>query len=168
MLWIDCRKMTKFDDILNLRAVGGSHLFKSLDDDGLSRLLQGATSVSYRPGQFVVREGDPGEALYLIREGQVRVTTSRQGREVELAILGGGACIGEVALLTGQPRTATVVTLENCTMLCFHKNQIDDILQSYPKVRRLLESVIMGRAKSTIEKVTQASKPVSSKSDPKC
>ena len=165
MLWIDCTKMTKFDDVLNLRAVGGSHLFKSLDDEGLSRLLQGANSVSYRSGQFVVREGDPGEALYLIREGQVRVTTTREGHEVELAILGPGACIGEVALLTGQPRTATVVTLESCTMLCFHKNQIEEILQAYPKVRKLLESVVMGRAKSTIERVTQSSKPASSKPD---
>jgi len=158
--------MTKFDDVLNLRAVGGSHLFKSLDDEGLTRLLQGATSVSYRSGQFVVREGDPGEALYLIREGQVRVTTTRDGEEVELAILGPGACIGEVALLTGQLRTATVVTLEECTMLCFHKNHIEEILQGYPKVRKLLETVIMGRAKSTIERVTGATNPVSSK-DPK-
>ncbi len=164
MLWVDCTKMTKFDDVLNLRAVGGSHLFKSLGDEGLSRLLQSATSVSYRQGQFVVREGDPGEALYLIREGQVRVTTNKEDEDVELAILGPGACIGEVALLTGQPRTATVVTLEACTMLCFHKNQIDEILEGYPKVKKLLQSVIMGRAKSTIEKVTQASKPVDPKS----
>lgn len=159
--------MTKFDDVTNLRAVGGSHLFKSLDDDGLTRLLKGATSVAYRSGQLVVREGDPGEALYLIREGQVRVTTTPDEQEIELAILGPGACFGEVALLTGRPRTATVVTTQSCTMLCFHKAQIDEILQAYPRVRKLLQSVIVGRARSTIDKITGSSSPMGSKPESK-
>jgi len=138
-----------------LAAVTGSHLFKSLDEEGRARLLEGASLVSFGQGQVVVREGDPGEALYLIKAGKVDVNTTRDGQQLQLATLGPGACFGEVALLSGRPRTATVVASEQCTMLCFHQKQIDEILIAYPKVRKLLESIVLGRAKDTIEKITR-------------
>ena len=138
-----------------LEAITGSHLFKSLDDEGRRRLMDGATKVTFEAEQVVVREGDPGEALYLIRGGQVRVFTTRDGETIPLAILGPGACFGEVALLSGRPRTATVMASEPCTMLCFPKQLIEDILAGYPKVRKLLETVVLGRAKDTIEKITR-------------
>ncbi len=138
-----------------LETISGSHLFKSLDQEGRARLFAGATTVTFELGQVVVREGDPGEALYLIRKGQVEVSTIREGKRIELARLGPGACFGEVALLSGRPRTATVVALEPCTMLCFPKQQIEEILDAYPKVRKLLESIVLGRARDTIEKITR-------------
>jgi CRP-like cAMP-binding protein len=138
-----------------LEVITGSHLFKSLDEEGRARLMKGATSVTFDTGQVVVREGDPGEALYLIRQGVVDVHTMREGQRFHLATLGPGACFGEVALLSGRPRTATVVAKEPCTLLCFYRSQIDEILVAYPKVRKLLESVVMGRAKDTIEKITR-------------
>jgi CRP-like cAMP-binding protein len=138
-----------------LETISGSHLFKSLDEEGRKRLFDGATAVVFELNQVVVREGDPGEALYLIRKGQVEVSTIREGKQIPLARLGPGACFGEVALLSGRPRTATVVALEPCTMLCFPKQQIEEILDAYPRVRKLLESVVLGRARDTIEKITR-------------
>jgi CRP/FNR family transcriptional regulator, cyclic AMP receptor protein len=143
-----------------LQAITGSHLFKSLDDDGRTRLLDGASRVTFDAGQVVVREGDPGEALYLIRRGQVRVSTTCEGETVPLAILGPGACFGEVALLSGRPRTANVIATEPCTMLCFPRQLIEDILTAYPKVRKLLETVVLGRARDTIEKITRPVMPI--------
>lgn len=155
--------MTKIDDALSLRAVGGSHLFKSLDEEGLALLLKQATNTSYSEGQVVVREGDPGEAMYLLQEGQVRVYTCKGDNQIELAVLGAGACVGEVALLTGTPRTATVEAIEPCKVLCFHKSQIDEILRAYPKVRKLLNAVILGRARDTMDKITAPTAPVAGK-----
>jgi CRP-like cAMP-binding protein len=143
------------DENSGLETVTGSHLFKTLDQEGRARLMRGATTVTYGAGQVVVREGDPGEALYLIRSGQVRVYTMQNGVEVPLATLGAGACFGEVALLSGRPRTATVETEEPCTMLCFPRPHIEEILNAYPKVRKLLETVVIGRARDTIEKITR-------------
>lgn len=151
------------NDNSGLEAISGSHLFKSLDAEGRTRLLAGASKVSFEAGQVVVREGDPGEALYLIRGGQVRVFTTVEGDTVPLAILGPGACFGEVALLSGRPRTATVVATEPCTMLCFPKRLIEDILTEYPKVRKLLETVVLGRARDTIEKITKPVAPLKTK-----
>ena len=138
-----------------LETITGSHLFKSLDEEGRQRLLREATAVSYDQGQIIVREGDPGEALYLIRQGQVEVFTTRDGENIQLATLGPGACFGEVALLSGRSRTATVITAEPCTLLCFYRNRIEDILIAYPKVRKLLESMVLGRARDTIEKINR-------------
>jgi branched-chain amino acid transport system substrate-binding protein len=138
-----------------LATISGSHLFKSLDAEGRQRLFDGATRVAFEAGQIVVREGDPGEALYLIRAGQVEVSTVREGTRLTLARLGPGACFGEVALLSGRARTATVIALEACSMLCFPKRQIDEILDAYPRVRKLLESIVLGRARDTIEKISR-------------
>ena len=138
-----------------LAAISDSHLFKSLDDEGRHRLLETSTGVAFEAGQVIVREGDPGEALYIIKEGTVEVKTSSQDQEVSLARLSRGACLGEVALLSGRPRTATVVAEEHCTLLCLHRQSIEDVLNTYPKVRKLLESVVKGRARDTIEKITR-------------
>ncbi len=138
-----------------LIGVTGSHLFKSLDDEGRARLLRGSTSVTFGAGQVIVREGDPGEALYLIQTGKVHVSTSRSGKKIHLATLGPGACFGEVALLSGHPRTATVMTTEPSAMLCFSKQEIEEVLSAYPKIRKLLETIVLGRAKDTIEKITK-------------
>jgi len=147
--------MKVHDQTINLRALEGFHLFKFMDDAGRERLLEAATFVSYAPHQIIMREGDPGEALYMIQQGDVRVYTVRDGEEIELAMLGAGACFGEVALLTAEPRTATVMTRTECTLICFPKNQIAEILDAYPKVKKLLLSVIRGRAQGTIDKLNQ-------------
>lgn len=138
-----------------------SHLFKSLDERGRALLLDGARILRFEPESVIVREGDPGDALYVVKAGRVRVQTLREGRCVCLAYLEAGGCFGEVALLSGRPRTATVVAEERATLLCFPRQQIEDVLSLYPKVRRLLEALVLGRAKDTIEKLerVKAEKP---------
>ena len=138
-----------------LAAIADSHLFKSLDDEGRQRLLDTATTVNFEDGQVIVREGDPGEALYIIKHGSVSVTTTRQEEQLPLARLGRGACFGEVALLSGRPRTATVTAAESSSLLCFNRQDIENLLTLYPKVRRLLETIVQGRAQATIEKITR-------------
>jgi CRP-like cAMP-binding protein len=131
--------------------IADSHLFKSLDAAGREQLMANATAVQFAAEEVIVREGDPGEVMYLIQDGGVRVSTAREGRPVQLARLGRGACIGEVALLSGRARTATVIADRACTLLAFPKPAIDDVLQAYPKVRMLLERIVSGRARNTIE-----------------
>ncbi|MFH1131801.1 MAG: cyclic nucleotide-binding domain-containing protein [Pseudomonadota bacterium] len=139
-----------------LAQISNSHLFKSLEEAGREKLLQGSKSASFEKGQVVVREGDPGGILYLVKSGTVGVHTTRKGASVHLATLGRGACFGEVALLSNRPRTATVIANEDCTLLCFDKNLIEEVLDAYPKVRKLLETVLLGRAQDTIEKLSRS------------
>ena len=140
---------------ISFKLTGHSPLFSSLDKDVLNRLINEAPLISFDKKKLVIREGDPGEAMYIIKSGMARVYTSRDDQEVELAVLGPGACIGEVATLTGSPRTATVMTMEPCEMFQFSKRQIDAVLEEYPKVKTRLESLVLGRARDTIEKITR-------------
>lgn len=134
--------------------VQSSHLFKSLDDEGRRELIESGYVVSYEPGQVLVKQGDVGSAMYLVMQGKIAVETERgAGNSIVLAELGRGACIGEVALLTGSPRTATVKAVDAVKAVAFEKHRVQRVIDTYPKVRALLEAMIEGRARDTVEKL---------------
>lgn len=134
--------------------VAKSHLFKSLDEQARKELLESAFVMQYDPGETILREGEPGDSMFLVMDGAVRVhTKAAHGSEIPLADLGRGACIGEVSVLTGSPRTATVdaVTAVTCAVLARHR--VQRILDAHPKVRGLLEALVEGRARQTLERI---------------
>lgn len=133
--------------------VGGSHLFKSLDDAGRRHLIESAFVMMYEPDDVILREGDPGDTMFLVMEGTVRVETHGAASNVHLAELGRGACVGEVAVITGSPRTATVTAVSAVTVAMLARHRVQRILDGAPKVRALLEALIEGRAKDTVEKI---------------
>ncbi len=134
--------------------IQGSHLFKSLDEEGRRKALEGGTFRSFPTGHVILREGETGEEFYLVKSGTVRVTTQQGASAVHLANLQRGGFFGEVAVLSGQPRTATVTSLEPVECVVFDKALIDRLLTEYPKVRALLEATILGRARNTIERLS--------------
>lgn len=136
-----------------LSAIEDSHLFNSLDDDGRQKLLNAASVAHFAAGKIIVREGEPGRALFLVKEGTVRITMLLDGEVIELTKLGRGGCFGEVAVLSGRPRTATVVAQDDCTLLRFSREAVEEVLAEYPKVRKRLESLVQGRARDTIGKI---------------
>ena len=133
--------------------VAKSHLFKSLDEGARKELLEAAFVMQYDPSELILREGDPGDAMFLVMEGTVRIHTHSPQGEIQLAELGRGACIGEVSVLTGSPRTATVdaVTAVTCAVLARHR--VHRILDAHPRVRVLLEALVEGRARQTLERI---------------
>lgn len=133
--------------------VASSHLFKSLDAAGRERLIESGYVLLFDPGDVLIREGDEGAAMYLVMNGKVRVETSGARGAVPLADLGRGACLGEVSLLTGSPRTATVTAVTSAQVVAFEKHRIQRIIDDHPRVRQLLEAMIEGRARDTVEKL---------------
>lgn len=133
--------------------VEASQLFKSLDDEGRRRLIESGYVLRYEPGDVIIREGDEGSAMYLVMQGTVRVETSGARGSVRLAELGRGACLGEVSVLTGGARTATVTAVDAVHVVAFESHRIQRIIDDYPRVRRLLEGLIEGRARDTVEKI---------------
>jgi CRP-like cAMP-binding protein len=130
-----------------------SLLFKSLDDEGRGRVMEEGRLRKFERGAVIFREGEPGDAFYLIKNGSVRVTTAMSGDPVELATLTRGSVLGEVAVLHGKPRTATAEAVSDVSALWFSKALIDEIIGTNPRFRALLEAVILGRARDTIEKI---------------
>ena len=136
--------------------IESSHLFKSLDEEGRDQVFASGELETFEAGTVILFEGEQGDSFYLLKKGAVWVSTRRGGKDVRLATLSRGAFFGVVAVLSGQPRTATVTAAEPVEAVRFDKEKIDQILAQYPKVRRLLEAVILGRARDTIEKLTRS------------
>ena len=130
-----------------------THLFKSLDESGRKQMAELAEVVRRDSGAVLMEEGSDGDCFYLLLKGQVTVSAQKNGDSVELAKLGPGAVVGEVALLTGEPRTATVTTEEPAVLVRFIEPGINDLLDHYPKVKELLVRVLVHRAKDTVEKL---------------
>lgn len=133
--------------------VASSHLFKSLDQEGRERLIGSGYVLRFEAGDEIIRQGDVGSAMYLVMHGKVRVETAGVRGAVQLAELGHGACIGEVSVLTGSERTATVVAIEPVQVVAFESHRIQRVIDDYPRVRKLLEAMIEGRARDAVEKI---------------
>ncbi len=129
-----------------------SHLFKGLEQKDLETLYAVGRLIGFKAGEAIVREGEPGNSMFLIMTGAVKVVTSSGKAPVELARLKRGAFFGEVSLLTGRPRTATVIALDDVELITFGKQDMEPILRKYPRVRKLIQVVVEGRVRTTIEK----------------
>ena len=93
--------------------LGGVSLFQNLDGDALKRLASRVHQVAFREGH-VLKENEPTDGLYIIRSGTVKVSkpAAREQAAVELAILRRGNFFGEIGLIDGLPRSASVTALE--------------------------------------------------------
>ena len=86
-------------------------------------------------GSVILMEGDPGDALYLIADGQVKVILiGEDGREVILSVLGEGSFFGDMSLLDDEPRSAHVVAMADATLLQLRRDDFQARLRSSPDV----------------------------------
>ncbi len=112
-----------------LEALSKIHLFEGIAPSGLKRIAEIATEEIHRVGQYVFREGDSGEALYLILEGKVRISREVSGMgEEALAVLGPGEAFGEMALVDDAPRSADAKVHERCRLLAISKDALESLL----------------------------------------
>jgi cAMP-dependent protein kinase regulator len=112
----------------------------------------------YSPGEVIVREGDKGKSVYIIASGSVQVyTTMLAGDKVVLAKLMPSEFFGEIAFLTGKPRTATIETIEDTTILEMTEDKLAELIQKQPRVRDVLQKYSEMRLKGTIETVISKS-----------
>ena len=89
-----------------------SPLFRGLQPQALERIAELAVQRGYRSGEIIFSQGDPGDALYGVVTGKVRISAgAADGREIFLNILEAGDTFGEIALLDGGIRTASAVTM---------------------------------------------------------
>lgn len=131
-----------------------SPLFSVLSDVERADLLNDFKLKSYNDGDVVIREGDSGDALFLIKQGKATVTTEEGGKkELVLAGLKEGDFFGEVSLITGKPRTATVLADGPLELMELTKKAMMKYLEKYPQIEDLLKSYIKARAYGTISRI---------------
>lgn len=120
-------------------------LFTALSSEELYPVGEIATAVSHAEGDVVVREGDPGDALYVVESGTFSVV--RDGKPVG-RIEGRGAVFGEMALLDGAPRAANVVASSNARVLRIPRAEFEALLDESPEIARGVIKTLLGHLRA--------------------
>ncbi len=137
--------MRRYRQRMTATALRAVPLFAHLDAQALDELETQATLLGVPAGEVIVREGEPGQALYVMVEGMARVQQREAGQLRSLALLGKGDYFGEWSLLTGAPRGATVLALTSVLVLSIEVEPFLDFVQRYPQVRERLDQVAHNR-----------------------
>ena len=121
-------------------------------------LLEGARRLELEPGKILFARGDVGDGCYWLEEGRVKVTSaSQRGQQRILALLGPGAIIGEIAMIDGLPRTATVEALERCRLLFVSRTSFQQWLMGSPDLQTYLVKTLVARLRQADEESAAAS-----------
>jgi len=128
-------------------------LFSWVPRDELVSLLTAVEPVRVAAGNSVVEEGRPGDSLYLVVSGTLAVTTQtpEDVGTVEVGRLGPGDFFGEVSLLTGVPRTATVTAVTEAELLRLGRETVEDLRRRHPEIEASLREFHRRRAERTVE-----------------
>jgi hypothetical protein len=125
-----------------------SPLFRSFSVDEMVAVIQGLKLLTFERGQTILREGQPGGSLYTLTSGRVRAFRKdpTTGKQNQLGDLKEGAFFGEMSILTGQPRMASVVALTRCELLELDRPTLDGITKTHPHVWDVLREFAEKRA----------------------
>ena len=149
---------------LRMQTLQQVDLFEELPEPELLELARRAESSWYGPGEDVIREGDAGDTLYVVKEGEVSVLVgSGTGREREVVRLGPGQFFGEMSLMTGAERSATVRALVTTHLVPVRKADFASFLEARPELAEHI-SELLARRQQELE--SQADGPSSGASIP--
>lgn len=117
-----------------IELLGRVGILAPLDDHARLSVSDGLHHVVYGAGEVIIKAGDPGDSLFVIRGGEVSVKIAADGLEKEVATLGEGEFFGEMSLLTGEPRRATVVAKNDAECYVIDRASFQRILQENSKL----------------------------------
>ncbi len=110
-------------------------IFEELEERDFARISACGVRKTYRKGEVILMEEESGSALFVIVSGEVKVVRiGEDGREVILSILGASDIFGEMALLDGEARSASVVALDDAELFVLHRKDFLGLLHEYPSI----------------------------------
>lgn len=129
-------------------------LFEPLSDDQIRQLAHGASLQRYTSGEVLVRQGDAGDSLFVIKSGQVKVIVqSDAGQSTTVATHGSGNFFGEMSLLTGEPRSASVIAQADTEVVVVDKADVLLLLMADNSIAEALSNVIESRVRGMAEQI---------------
>jgi cAMP-dependent protein kinase regulator len=132
-------------------------LFHHFSAEEFRQVVSRLSLKHYEEGSVIVAEGDPGDSMFVVVNGEVSVnTTNAKGRRITLATLGEGEFFGEISLLTGRPRTATIITNTDSDLLELTRKDYENIVADHPNVADVLKEWHHQRAYKTVEAIIQS------------
>jgi small-conductance mechanosensitive channel len=120
-------------------------LFADMEIDQVQALARSARHLRYGKGETIISQGDPGGSMYVLASGVAQVSVERDGRVSDLSELVSGECFGEISLLTGNPRTASVSAKTDCDIIEIDKPAMRDLLKQYPRLADHLSETLSAR-----------------------
>ncbi|HFE64666.1 MAG TPA: cyclic nucleotide-binding domain-containing protein [Caldithrix sp.] len=133
--------------------------FRTLGRGGIDFIVERLKFKTFDADETICKIGDPGDKMYIIISGKVNVVvkTDESKEETIIATLGSGDYFGEMALLTGEPRSATVVTTEPAEMFILNKADFDLIVERYPSITLSMGKIMSQRLAETLKKAAKKS-----------
>jgi cAMP-dependent protein kinase regulator len=130
----------------------GTPLFRGMSQAEIAAVIRGLNLLSFSPGAILVTEGEPGDSLFILTTGLCRAyVRNADSKNVEVRQLKEGDFFGEISVLSGRARTATITAATPCELLELDRASLDSILETHPNVRNVLEEFFMKRADSSLE-----------------
>lgn len=133
-------------------------LFSELSTPELEHVAQVAIPRDFPGDTRVFHEGDPGDACYIVRSGSCRVTREHpDGRAITLATLGSGSIFGELAMLDGEARSASVETTEDTELLALPATDMRALIREHPDMAEKLVVALTRRLREANERISRQS-----------
>src|SRR5213078_4676062 len=124
-------------------------LFESLSEEQLDHVVQEARLKLFGRGEPVIEEGAEGDSMFVMLRGAANVFVSKNGSRIRVATLGEGDCFGEMSLLTGEPRSATVRADGDCYVMEIGKPVMAELLRDAPSYLQKLSELLAQRKMET-------------------
>lgn len=134
-------------------------LFACLSDGQINDLLSGSDIHHFGRGEPIIEEGTDGESMFILIRGSAHVSVNKEGTQIRVSMLRPGDCFGEMSLLTGEKRTATVRAEKDCEVVEISKPTMGDILRAAPACLDQLSALLAQRKIETEGIVKEAAVP---------
>ena len=107
-------------------------------------------------GERIIIQGDAGNSMFILATGKASVQVEREGRAQPVGNLVAGDCFGEISLLTGEPRSATVLATFDCEVLEIEKETMGTLLREHPELAESLSETVVARRSATETQLASA------------
>jgi CRP-like cAMP-binding protein len=124
-----------------------------------------AGAVKLQQGHYLFREGDPSDAMYVIKSGKLAVTKAKQNSEIVLAELGPGAMVGEMAFFDGRARSASVRAVKESEVIALPFKALHAQFQNFPEWCKAIMRTVNDHLREANQKIKSMEKPVNSEED---
>jgi CRP/FNR family cyclic AMP-dependent transcriptional regulator len=135
--------------------LSGSGLFQGLEKEALDSLARYSRHISLEPNERLFNQGDSSDGCYAILDGVLKVaTTSSDGKEALLAMLGSGDVIGDMGLIDAQPRSASATALKPCSLAFLASRDFKHVANSNPVIYLQMLEILSERLRTSNEAAT--------------
>jgi CRP/FNR family transcriptional regulator, cyclic AMP receptor protein len=129
-------------------------IFADLAEEDIRDLMAVARRRTFRAGEVIFHRDDPGQVLYMIKEGKVKICLiSPDGQEISLAVLGAGEYFGEFALYDGLPRSADAIAIEKVECYTLQRSDFHNAIMKNPKIAITVLEGLSKRLRNTDQMV---------------